>query len=129
MKSQNKKVIMGNAFDSPITSSYKGWLVGHFVKDNSELYTSKEVEVKWGVHTKNERKEANGVNILATTLTILISGSFIMEFPALNKKITLNKIGDYLIFPPGVSHYWVAEADSIVLTIRWPSIENDQVLI
>jgi hypothetical protein len=35
---------------------------------------------------------------------------------------TLEKEGDYVVWGPGIDHCWQAEKDSIVITVRWPSI-------
>ena len=34
----------------------------------------------------------------------------------------LNTTVDYLIWGKGVDHSWVAEEESVVLTVRWPSV-------
>jgi hypothetical protein len=30
--------------------------------------------------------------------------------------------GDYVVWAPGVSHTYRAEVDSVVITVRWPSL-------
>ena len=37
---------------------------------------------------------------------------------------TLEKEGDYAVWGPGIGHSWQAEEDSIVITVRWPSIPS-----
>jgi quercetin dioxygenase-like cupin family protein len=35
----------------------------------------------------------------------------------------MEKEGDYIIFGPGVVHSWEAIGDTLVLSVRFPSIE------
>ena len=36
--------------------------------------------------------------------------------------------GDYALWPPGVAHRWrIEQDDTIVLTVRWPSLSADAV--
>ena len=55
-----------------------------------------------------------------TALLVLISGCFHMEFP--ERTVVLDKQGDYVVWPRGVDHSWYAAEDSVVLTVRWPSV-------
>lgn len=127
MRKKKINIAIGNTFESSIATANRGWFIGHFIDPKTnELNFSSEVEVKWGVHKKNQQKEVIGTNTTATTLTLLISGKFTMLFPEQEKKITLCQQGDYLIFPAGIAHAWIADADSVVLTVRWPSIKGDQ---
>ncbi|WP_374005171.1 hypothetical protein [Streptomyces ipomoeae] len=34
----------------------------------------------------------------------------------------LERQGDYVVWGRGVDHSWVAEEESVVLTVRWPSV-------
>lgn len=34
----------------------------------------------------------------------------------------LERQGDYVVWGPGIDHSWQAEADSVVVAIRWPSL-------
>jgi quercetin dioxygenase-like cupin family protein len=36
----------------------------------------------------------------------------------------LEKEGDYAVWGPGIDHSWKAEEDSILITVRWPSIPS-----
>lgn len=104
-------------------ADYKGWFVGHFIQPPDNLRSTRSVEVKWGVHRKGEQKPFWSKNAQATTLCILIRGRFRIMFP--DKTFSLSKEGDYVIWRPGIPHRWVAEEDSIVLTVRWPSKPDD----
>lgn len=43
-----------------------------------------------------------------------------MEFPG--RSVLLEEQGDYVVWGQGVDHSWTAEDDSVVLTLRWPSV-------
>ena len=62
----------------------------------------------------------------AKTISILIKGKFLLIFPEENKEIVLEKQGDFVFWDSKVYHGSEALEDSTVLTIRWPSIPNDQ---
>ena len=38
------------------------------------------------------------------------------------RDVVLAERGDYVVWGPGVDHSWCAEEESVVLTVRWPSI-------
>jgi quercetin dioxygenase-like cupin family protein len=59
----------------------------------------------------------------ATTLSILVKGRFRLQFP--EQEILLSREGDYALWLPGVPHYWSAEEDSVIVTVRWPSLSGD----
>jgi quercetin dioxygenase-like cupin family protein len=39
-----------------------------------------------------------------------------------SESVLLEREGDYVMWGAGVDHTWRAEEDSIVITIRWPSL-------
>jgi hypothetical protein len=43
-----------------------------------------------------------------------------MEFP--DRTVLLAEQGDYVVWSRGTDHSWLAEEDSVVLTVRWPSV-------
>lgn len=100
----------------------RGWFIGHFMQ-SADLRSTDLVEVKWGSHTAGEQRSQWSFNEEATTVSILIKGCFRLEFP--DQTYTLRQEGDYVIWAPGTPHTWVAEADSTVLTVRYPSKSND----
>ncbi len=117
-------VTTGRAADAGATG---GWFVGHFVPD--EARRSSAVEVKWGVHPAGERNAGGFVaNRTATTLSVLVSGAFRLRFRAGAEVETVDLLapGQYALWPPGLPHDWEAVADSVVLTVRWPSVPKDQ---
>lgn len=110
-----------------IINARKGnlWVVGHFMKPDSPFKIN-DFELKWGHHYKGESKQTLGVNIQAKTLTFLIRGKIALKFPDQNRKIILEKEGDYVYLDKGISHTWSVLEETLILTIRWPSIPNDQ---
>ena len=57
-----------------------------------------------------------------TKLLILVRGRFRLDLSVAST--TLEKEGDYAVWGPGIDHSWQAEEDSIVITVRWPSIPS-----
>jgi len=55
-----------------------------------------------------------------TSFMVLISGRFIQRLP--DRQVELIKPGDYVSWGPGVVHAWRAIEDSVLLTVRWPSV-------
>ena len=96
-----------------------GWLVGHF-KDAADPRHSEAVEVKWGVHSPGEERVAWVTGETRTTLLLLVSGRFRVELR--DRSVLLERCGDYVMWGPGVDHSWRAEEESVVLTVRWPSV-------
>lgn len=120
-------ITTGNALLHGRENSTSGWFLGHFIPQSEGLRHSRAVEIKWGVHGAGERKAGVGTNQTGSTLALLISGRFVLTFPG-RKDICLKNQGDYVVFGPGIAHGWVAIEDSLVITVRWPSIPHDQTL-
>ncbi|MEU1291138.1 signal peptidase I [Streptomyces sp. NPDC005840] len=97
----------------------QGWLLGHF-RERGDPRHSEAVEVKWGVHPRGERRARWVRGEVRTALLVLVSGRFRMEFPT--RSVLLEEQGAYVVWGPGVDHSWVAEEDSVVMTLRWPSV-------
>jgi hypothetical protein len=97
----------------------RGWLLGHF-KPLGDVRHSTDVEIKWGVHPCGERRRLWVTGERRTALLMLISGRFRVELPG--RSVLLTTQGDYVVWGHGVDHSWYAEAESVVLTVRWPSI-------
>jgi hypothetical protein len=102
----------------------RGWFVGHFIRPVDDPRHAEEVEVKWGIHPVGDARATVSPGLAATTLSILVSGTFCLSFQ--DQEVRLTRPGDYVLFPPGVAHSWVAEAESVVLTVRWPSGSGGQ---
>ncbi|MFZ3473035.1 signal peptidase I [Streptomyces sp. 4.24] len=97
----------------------RGWLLGHF-KEPGDPRHSEDVEIKWGVHPKGDERARWVRGESRTALQVLISGRFRLEFPG--RSVVLAEQGDYVVWGRGVDHSWYAEEDSVVLTVRWPSL-------
>ncbi|MCH5671081.1 signal peptidase I [Streptomyces gilvus] len=97
----------------------RGWLLGHF-KEQGDPRHSEAVEVKWGVHSRGEERARWVEGEVRTALLVLISGRFRLEFPG--RSVVLEQQGDYVVWGQGVDHSWFAEEDSVVITVRWPSV-------
>lgn len=107
----------GNANDE--RGEHRGWMIGHFIEDQSPR-ASHDVEVKWGVHAAGESRADWTAGEQRTTLLLLISGEFRLDLQG--DSVRLSRQGDYVIWGPGLDHSWQAEADSVVITVRWPSV-------
>ena len=101
----------------------RGWFVGRFIAEPENLRGTSELEIKWGVHSAGENRESWGYSKSATTMTILIKGKWSQEFA--DGEVELSQVGDYIIWSPYTPHRWVALEDSIMLTVRWPSVPDD----
>lgn len=110
----DEKIYVGNA---TTTTAARGWLLGHFMPDG-DARRSNDVEIKWGMHPLGERRGEWAARDPRTTVSVLISGRFRVEFP--DRAVLLAEQGDYVLFH-GVGHTWHSEEASTLITIRWPS--------
>ena len=111
------EIYVGSAdLDAP---QERGWLVGYFQPGDDPRH-SPEVEVKWGRHPAGDRRAEWVRGEDRTAILFLISGRFTLEFP--ERRVTLARPGDYVLWGRGVDHSWHSEEESIVLTVRWPSL-------
>jgi quercetin dioxygenase-like cupin family protein len=118
----SERVYVGNAgLDA---AGDRGWLLGHF-KPLGDPRHSEEVEIKWGVHPAGDERAQWVRGEERTALLILISGRFRVELPG--RSVLLAERGDYVVWGKGVDHSWVAEEESVVLTVRWPSVAGYRV--
>lgn len=109
----------GNAADD--SADYRGWLVGHFIDpSHGAVRKTTNLEVKWGIHPAGQQRPEWTEGEDRSTLVILVSGKFRVDLSV--KSVTLERQGDYLTWGPGIEHSWQAEDDSVVITVRWPSI-------
>ncbi|MEV1064587.1 signal peptidase I [Streptomyces sp. NPDC050263] len=97
----------------------RGWLLGHF-KDVGDPRHSEALEIKWGVHPRHDERAQWARHDVRTALLVLVSGRFRLDFPG--RSVVLDRQGDYVVWGPGVDHSWFAEEESVVLTVRWPSV-------
>lgn len=100
-----------------------GWFLGWFQREEGgrpELY-SEILELKWGEHTPQGPKPL-GNDKPVTTITILVKGTLRLIFP--DTEFLLQRPGDFVLWGPGDSHSWEVLEDSLVFTVRWPSIKG-----
>lgn len=93
----------------------RGWIVGSFLPEG--IRQQESVEIKYGVHRAGEVREDWVTDETRTTICLLISGEFQLEFR--DQSIQLKEQGDYAMWNEDVDHKWHAVEDSVVLTIRW----------
>ena len=118
------RIVVGNAAMDGAGDT-RGWFIGHFVLPSESPRHTNDVEVKWGIHPAGHARARMATATEATTLVILISGLYRVRFP--HGDVLLSGPSDYVLFPPGVPHGAVADEDSVILTVRWPSKLGDAV--
>jgi hypothetical protein len=108
----------GNAAED--TADNRGWLIGHFIDAaTGGVRASKDVEVKWGIHSAGDKRAEWTADDQRTTLLLSVSGQFRIDLSEGSK--VLAEQGDYAMWGPGIDHSWEALTDAIVITVRWPS--------
>jgi hypothetical protein len=111
-----EKIYVGNAdVDGPLN---RGWLLGHFMPEG-DVRRSDDVEIKWGVHPPGDERAQWVTTEVRTSLHVLLSGRFRIEVPG--RSVLLARPGDYVVLH-GLSHSWRAEEQSLLLSVRWPSV-------
>lgn len=108
----------GNAAEDG--SETRGWLLGHFIDPSNGVRSTKDVEVKWGVHPAGDKRPEWTSDDQRTTLLLLVQGEFRLDLS--EGSVTLAKQGDYAMWGPGIDHSWEALSESVVITVRWPSL-------
>jgi hypothetical protein len=108
----------GNAVED--SKDTHGWIIGHFIDPTEDVRSTKDLEVKWGIHSAGEKRPEWTSGDERSTLIMLIKGHFRVELT--EGSITMEREGDYAVWGPGVNHSWEALSDSVVVSVRWPSI-------
>jgi hypothetical protein len=109
---------VGNAaIDS---KDHRGWIIGHFLDDADGVRVSDAVEIKWGIHPAGEQRHDWQTDEERTTVILLVQGQFRIELSS--GIFVLKEQGDYAMWGPGIDHSWQAEKDSVIITVRWPSM-------
>jgi hypothetical protein len=107
-----------NGYADEDAPAHRGWVLGHFMPAG-DLRQSGDVEIKWAVHRRGD-KRAQWVTADSRTAAIfLVSGRFRIDLPG--RTVLLDKPGAYVVFS-GVGHSWEAEEDSTAVIVRWPSV-------
>ncbi|TNC19412.1 signal peptidase I [Amycolatopsis alkalitolerans] len=107
----------GNANDDG--SKNRGWLLGHFIDPAADVRSTKDVEVKWGIHSAGDKRAQWTQDDERTTLLLLVDGKFRIDLT--EGSVVMNRQGDYVMWGPGIDHSWEAVEASTVITVRWPS--------
>lgn len=118
-----KSYYFGNATIDQVRAS--GWFVGQFVPPELGLRHQTAVEIKWGLHPDGDTRPQPWANGSATTISVLIRGTLLVSIYADEgpRVIKLTKEGDYVVFGSDVVHSWEAVGETLVLSIRFPSVE------
>jgi hypothetical protein len=98
---------------------YRGWILGHFIDPAEGVRSTKDVEIKWGVHPAGDKRVQWTTDDQRTTLVFRVSGKFRIDLT--EGSFTLEREGDYLVWGPRIDHAWEAITDAVVVTVRWPS--------
>lgn len=119
----SKSFFFGNARSDQVRGT--GWFVGQFVPEELGLRHQTAVELKWGLHPDGERRSRPAANGNATTISVLIRGTLrvVFHLGEQSEVVTLQHAGDYVVFGPEVVHSWEAIGETLVLSVRFPSIE------
>jgi quercetin dioxygenase-like cupin family protein len=97
----------------------RGWILGHFIDPAEGVRSSKDVEIKWGIHPVGDKRAEWTADDQRTTLVFHVSGKFRIDLT--EGSFTLERKGDYLVWGPGIDHSWEAVTEAVVVTVRWPS--------
>ncbi len=100
----------------------RGWLLGHFIDPAEGIRSTKDVELKWGIHPAGEKRPEWTADDQRTTLVLLVAGHFVVHLT--EGTVTMTRQGDYVVWGQGIDHSWEAVSDSVVLTVRWPSLSS-----
>jgi quercetin dioxygenase-like cupin family protein len=119
----NRQFYFGNAMADQVRGS--GWFVGQFVPAEQGPRHQTDVELKWCIHPDGEKRSHPWAHPNGTTISVLIEGRLLITFHigGIQQQVTLQTKGDYVVFGPEVVHSWEAIGDTIVLTVRFPSVE------
>jgi quercetin dioxygenase-like cupin family protein len=107
----------GNAADDG--SENRGWLLGHFIDPSEGVRSTKDVEVKWGIHPTGDKRPEWTSDDQRTTVLLLVEGKF--QINLTSGSVVMQRQGDYVMWGSGIDHSWEAIEDSVVITVRWPS--------
>ena len=119
----SKHYYVGNAALDQVRDT--GWFIGQFVPVELGLRHQTDVELKWGVHPDGEKRSHPWANRNGTTISVLIQGTIRVAFHITEtpQVVTLQNAGDYIVFGPDVVHSWEAIGRTVVLSVRFPSVE------
>lgn len=122
MSANTKGPVTGNVAGA--SKGTRGWFLGHFMPGDDNPLRTSELELKWYTHAKGETRPEWAPGNPVRTLNILIRGHFVLLFP--DREVALQNEGDFVLFGPDVPHSFRSEQESLVLTVRWPSLAPDK---
>ena len=120
MNSSTSSPFTGNVNDA--SKDTRGWFLGHFMPGETNPLQTQHLEVKWYTHARGETRETWAPGNPVQTLNILVRGHFVLLFP--DGEVSLETEGDFVLFGPGMPHSYRAEQESLVITVRWPSVPH-----
>jgi hypothetical protein len=96
------------------------------IQENDPRHTG-VFELKWGRHPRGEyHPKFVPSKECVRSISILIHGRMRLMFErgAERQTVILQTEGDFVLWQPGVSHNSEFLEDTLVLTIKWPSVAN-----
>jgi hypothetical protein len=118
MESRSNAPVSGNVVEA--SQGTRGWFLGHFMPGAANPLRSEALELKWYTHAKGETRSEWAPGNPVKTLNILVRGRFVLLFP--DQEVRLEKEGDFVLFGPDMPHSFRCEEESLVVTVRWPSV-------
>lgn len=121
-------IIDGSDFQQWFVGDIQKWCEGKQVAFNPlqvGLRNTPSIEIKWGTHSKGQQRPGGwAARSNKITLSLLLRGALRLWFrsssqSASEREHRLIREGDYVIWSENVEHFWIAEQESIVLTMRW----------
>jgi quercetin dioxygenase-like cupin family protein len=107
----------GNAADDGRDN--RGWILGHFIESSKDVRSTRDVEVKRGIHPAGEKRPEWTTGDQRTKMALLVAGNFVVSLS--DGSVELARQGDYAVRGPGIDHSREAKGDPVVITVRWPS--------
>ena len=115
--------------------SFRFWFVGQvekwcaengipFDKENFGLRNTDDIEIKWGIYKKGDKRDVWASSSGRTAMSMLVRVDFIFNFRKIMdhnqcREVRLKDEGDYVIWLEDMEHNWQMIEDSEILTLRW----------
>lgn len=129
-----QSIYSGNARNDG--ADFNGWFIGSlgdWCAQNGitrppggiALRDTGQLEVKWGSHLAGQLRPGGWAGCTDKyCLSLMVRGDFTWKFrspqdPEREVAYRLVSEGDYLLWREQVEHTWQAQADSVILTVRW----------
>lgn len=119
MRCLGNYVVYGQAKED---RDHKQWLVGPFMPTGNPL-NDPHTEVKFADHKKGEGRPESQASASDThhSMSILFRGKLTLHFWQNDQwvPVTLQEPGEYALWQRGALHWWQADEDTTLITIRW----------